>query len=91
MAAMVINNKKEFARMVARELLDILKKEGREVEQVLHPERFLTVKAAAKYLGLSESYIYHHKDEIPHSGVCRSLRFTREGLDAYMAQNGMVR
>lgn len=83
-----ITNKKEFARMVAKEVLLLLEKQGKEVEQVLHPERFLSVRSAAKYLGVSESFVYHHKDEIPHSNASRKLVFTREGLDAYVERHG---
>lgn len=91
MGSIVITNKKEFARMVAKELLDMLQKQGKQAEQVLHPERFLNVKAAAKYIGLSPSYIYHHRDEIPHSGASSRLIFTREGLDAYMEQRARMK
>lgn len=68
--------------LIAREL-HRLQKEDRK-QELPDTGRWLTMKEAMAFTGLSESTLYHCK-KIPRSKVGRLLRFPEKGLQAYMA------
>lgn len=78
----------ERARLTRQEIRAI----AEELANVLlerQPERLLNVKQAAEYLAVSQSYIYHNAESIPHERIGSgkgSLRFTERALHDYVTR-----
>ena len=71
------------ARMVARELHKLLKEDIKEaiVSHVkMQDDKLISVKEAAKTLGLSTQTIYNNKNKIPHKKIGGRLLFSRNQI-----------
>lgn len=68
------------ARMIAEELYILMQKDAQRVP------KYIGAKKAAEMLGWTVSTLYHHIDEIPHTGGGKgsTLRFTEEGIHQYI-------
>jgi hypothetical protein len=59
--------------------------EGRPAPE---PDRLLTVREAAAFIGMSVFYVRDHREELGVIEQGRSLRFSRRRLEAYLREHG---
>lgn len=78
---------RKAARAIAEELFALMSEEMGKIKPAdIVPDEYFNVKQAAEFLGWSVHTVRHKKDEIPHSKVGGSLRFSRKDLVKYIRQ-----
>ncbi|PZR07105.1 MAG: DNA-binding protein [Archangium gephyra] len=50
----------------------------------------MDVEEAARFIGISVSWLYRHWRQVPHIKLGRRVRFTRDGLQAWFKQQERV-
>ena len=78
---------RKAARAIAEELFALMSEEMGKIKPAdIVPDEYFNVRQAVEFLAWSLDTARHKKDEIPHSKVGGSLRFSRKDLVKYIRQ-----